>query len=132
MFWRAIFRLFAVLLLAGLVAVVGINIYNAGVTAGIAADVGNAIASGAPVPIGVYPSPYVGQPWGWGWGGGFFGILFGIFFLFLIFGLLRAAFGWGHWGGHRGWGRHGGWGGSKGYGGDHHRGPRDYLDEWHR
>ena len=119
-------RIIAFLLLVGLVAVVGTTIYNAGVTAGIAADVGDAIASGAPVPIGVYPGPYVGHPWGWGWGGGFFGILFGIFFLFLIFGLLRAAFGWGRWGGHRGWG------GYKGYGGDHHRGPRESFEEWHR
>jgi len=42
----------------------------------------------------------------------FFGLLFPIFFLFLIFGLFRAAFG----GGHR-----------MGYGG----GPR-MFDEWHR
>ena len=121
-------RIIAFLLLVGLLAVVGTTIYNAGVTAGIAADIGSAIASGDPVPIGVY-GPYVGHPWGygWGWGGGFLGILFGIFFLFLIFGLLRAAFGWGRWGGgHRGWGGH------KGYSWDHHRGPREYFDEWHR
>jgi hypothetical protein len=122
-------RIIAFLLLVGLVALAGSAVYNAGVTAGIAADVGGAIASGEPVPIGVYPGPYVGHPWGWGgwgWGGGFFGLLFGIFFLFLIFGLLRAAFGWGRWGGHRGWDGH------KGDRGDHHRGPREYFDEWHR
>ena len=119
-------RFIAFALLVVLVAVAGAAVYNAGVSAGIAA-VGSAIASGDPVPIGVY-GPYVGHPWGygWGWGGGFLGILFGIFVLFLIFGLLRAAFGWGRWGGHRGWGGH------KGYGWDHHRGPREYFDEWHR
>ena len=123
-------RIIAFLLLIGLVALAGSAVYNAGVTAGIAADVGSVIASGEPVPIGVYPGLYVGHPWGfggWGWVGGFFGILFGIFFLFLIFGLLRAAFGWGRWGG-----GHRGWDGYKGYRGDHHRGPREYFDEWHR
>jgi hypothetical protein len=126
-------RIIAFLLLVGLIAVVGTTIYNAGVTAGIAADVGSALASGDPVPIGVYPGPYVGHPGGWGWGGGFLGILFGIFFLFLIFGLLRAAFGWGRWGGHREWGGHRGWGsGHYGYRDEHPRGPREYFDEWHR
>ena len=118
------FRILAVVLLFGLVAAVGIGIYNAGVSAGIASDYGSVIASGAPVPVTVYPGPYVGHPWGWGFG--FFGILFGIFFLFLIFGLIRAAFGWGHGGRYRGWG------GPYGYDKDHHRGRRDYLDEWHR
>jgi hypothetical protein len=119
-------RFIAFLLLVGLLAVVGTTIYNAGVTAGIAADVGAVLASGAPVPIGVYPGPYVGHPWGFGLVGGFFGLLFGIFLLFLIFALLRAVIGWGRWGGHRGWGGH------KGYGWDHHRGPREHFDEWHR
>jgi len=126
-------RIIAFLLLIGLVALAGTAVYNAGVTAGIAADVGSTIASGDPVPIGLYPGPYVGHPWGygWGWGGGFLGILFGIFVLFLIFGLLRAAFGWSRWG-PREWGRHRGWGGPNGYRDDHHRGPREYFDEWHR
>lgn len=120
-----IFRFFAALILVGLLAVVGVSLYNAGVSAGIASDVGNAIASGAPLPAGYYyPGPYVGHPWGYGFGGfGFFGLIFGIFFLFLIFGLIRAAFGWGRWGGrHDGYSK---WGG-------HHGGPREYLDEWHR
>lgn len=115
------FRFVAFLLAVGLLAVVGISIYNAGVSAGIAAD------------AGVLP-PYVGQPWGTGWDGGFFGFVFGLFFLFLffglIFGLFRAAFGWGHGGRHHGWGnhheyRHGRYGPGRG-------GRRDYFEEWHR
>lgn len=94
------FRFIAALLLVGLLAVVGVSIYNAGVSAGIASDIGNAIASGAPVPAGYYYGPYVGHPWGAGFGFG--GFLIGLFFLFLFFGLIRAAFGWGRWGGHHG------------------------------
>src|SRR5437762_622575 len=61
----------------------------------------------APVP------PYVGYGWGYGWGGhgfGFFGFLGGLLFLFLLIGLIRAAFG-GH---RRGWGPGGS--GSQGWG----------------
>ena len=90
------FRFVAAVILVGLLAVVGVNIYNAGVSAGIAFDVGNAIASGAPVPAGYYHGPYAGQPWH---GFGFGGFLLGILFLFFFFGLLRAIFGWGRWGG---------------------------------
>lgn len=109
------FRFFAFLLLLGLLAVVGVNIYNAGVTAGINSDIGQAIASGAPIPAGYYSGAYIGHPGGFGFGG----FLIGLFFLFLFFGLIRAAFGMGRWGGH-----HGGY--SK-WGGRH-----DYLDSWHR
>ena len=125
-------RIIAFLLLVGLVVLAGTAVYNAGVSAGIASDISTVIASGEPVPVGVY-GPYVGHPWGWGgWGlaGGFFGFLFFIFFLFLIFGLIRAAFGWGRWGGHRGWGYKGNGGDHRGW--DRHRGPREYFDEWHR
>jgi hypothetical protein len=111
------FRFFAFLLLVGLLAVVGVNIYNAGVTAGIASDVGRAIASGAPIPAGYLSGAYLGQPWGGGFGFG--GFLIGLFFLFLFFGLVRAAFGMGRMGGH-----HGGYGK---WGGRH-----EYLDSWHR
>jgi hypothetical protein len=113
------FRFIALLLLVGLLAVVGVSIYNAGVSAGIATDVGNAIASGAPVPAGYYYGPYVGHPWGGGFGFGFGGFLIGIFFLFLFFGLLRAIVGrgWGHHGGGYAKGRYGGW--------------RDSMSTWH-
>jgi hypothetical protein len=116
----AIFRFIAFLLVVGLLAGVGITIYNAGVSAGIATDVGNAIASGAPVPAGYYYGPYVGQPWSHGFGFG--GFLIGIFFLFIFFGLLRAAFGSGRRGHHGGsgssrFGRHSGW--------------NEYMGSWH-
>lgn len=114
------FRFVAFLLAVGLLAVVGISIYNAGVSAGIASD------------AGVIP-PYVGQPWGTGWDGGFFGFIFGLFFLFLffglIFGLFRAAFGWGHHGRHH-WGGYGEY--RHGRDGPDHGGRRDSFEEWHR
>ena len=113
------FRFIAFLLFVGLVAVVGVSIYNDGVSAGIATDIGNAIASGAPVPAGYYYGPYVGHPWGGGFGFG--GFLIGIFFLFLFFGLLRAIVG-------RGWGHHGGGGYSK-FG--RHSGWNEYMGSWH-
>ena len=125
-FKMPVFRFIAFLLLVGLLAVVGVSIYNAGVSAGIGSDIGHAIASGAPIPAGYYTGPYVGHPWGFGFGFG--GFLIGIFFLFLFFGLIRAAFGFGRWGGHHGRGYGGGY---KGWG-DRHDGPRDYLDAWHK
>jgi hypothetical protein len=114
-----IFRFIAALLLVGLLAIVGVSIYNAGVSAGIATDVGNAIASGAPVPAGYYYGPYVGHPWGGGFGFG--GFLIGIFFLFIFFGLIRAAFGFGRWGGH----------GGGGYGKSRYGGWQDRMGAWH-
>ena len=67
---------------------------------------------------------------GWGpYGGGFaagfifFKLLFGLLFLFLIFGLLRAAFGGPRWG-------PGPWGGRSWAG--EHGGPQDAFEQWHR
>lgn len=56
------------------------------------------------VPVGAAPVAYYGYPYHFGFG--FLGFLFPLFFLFLIFGLMRAAFGGG-----RGWSR-----GGHGYG----------------
>lgn len=102
MFGRGLFGAFALVLAIAIVAGVGIGVYNAGVSEGVAeaARVAQVAGDGAAV---VYP-PYVGGPYGYGhgWGGGgfgFFGILFGILFFFLIIGMIRAAFGWGRWGG---------------------------------
>jgi len=114
------FRFIAFLLLVGLLVLVGTNIYNAGVSAGIASDIGNAIASGAPIPAGYYYGPYAGAPWGHGFGFG--GFLLGLLFLFLFFGLLRAVFGWGRWNGHHGEGGYSKWGRSR----------RDYFADWHK
>jgi hypothetical protein len=114
------FRFLAFLLAIGLLAAIGIGIYNAGVSAGLGSDAG--------LP------PYVGQPWDMGWFGGIFAFIFGVFFLFLIvgliFGLFRAAFGgWGHHGRRHGWGEY-----HYKYradGGRHDR-ERDYFEAWHR
>jgi hypothetical protein len=75
-------RFLAVIVLALVVGFVGYQI-------GIEQNVGVAVpAAGAPV-------AYYGYPYHFGFG--FLGFLFPLFFLFLIFGLLRAAFGgWGH------------------------------------
>ena len=111
-------RFIAFLVLLGLVAVAGVAVYNAGVTAGINSDIGQAIASGAPIPAGYYSGAYWGHPGGFGFGG----FLIGLLFLFLFFGLVRAIFGFGRWGHHGGagyskFGRHGGW--------------NEYMGSWH-
>src|SRR5687768_17505087 len=102
MLGRGLFGAFALVVAIAIVAGIGIGVYNAGVSEGVAeaARVAQVAGDGAAV---VYP-PYVGGPYGYGhgWGGGgfgFFGILFGILFFFLIIGMIRAAFGWGRWGG---------------------------------
>jgi hypothetical protein len=85
-------RFLAILLLAAVVGLVG---YQIGVSQNIAVQ----------IPAGAAPVAYYGYPWHFGFG--FLGFLFPLFFLFLIFGLMRAAFGGG-----RGWGRgygHGSW-----------------------
>ena len=120
------FRVLAVLLVVGVLAGIGVAVYNAGVSQGVAQQLVTTTASGAPAVV--YPA-YPGYYGHWGFGGfGFFGIFFWILGIFLIFGLLRAAFGWGRWG-------RGGPGGLKGSGYGHH-GPGDprqgMLDEWHR
>lgn len=108
----------------------GVGAYNAGVTQGL-------VESGQVVS----PGPYVGGPyaggWGYGWGHGpgfgFLGFLGTLFFIFLIFGLLRAVFGHGRghrWGG-PGWGGPGGWDRTRG-GNPWEQRAREMHDEWHR
>lgn len=106
-------RVIAILALVGLAAVIGKNLYDAGVSAGLAEAANHAVGSGS-TPVLVYPGAYIGHPWGFG----FFGFFFLIFGFFLVMGLLRAAFGRGRWGGPGHW---------KGGGGS-----REYIDEWHR
>ena len=108
---RGFFGVLALIVAVAIVAGIGIGVYNAGVSEGVAEAARVAQVSGES-PAVVYP-PYVGGPYGhgYGWGGGgfgFFGILFGILFFFLIIGMIRAAFGWGRWGG-GGRGPGGGW-----------------------
>jgi hypothetical protein len=108
---RTIFRVLAAVALLGLLAVVGVSVYNSGVSAGLGEAARLATTSGDPVPVYAYPGPYVGHGWG---GFGFFGIFFWIIGLFLVFGLIRAAFWGGRWGGPRNGSRSG------------------HLEEWHR
>jgi len=116
---RGIVRVLATLLVVALVVGIGIGVYNAGVTAGLSEAAQQAAAAGETVPVDpfgyAYGSPYVGGPGGWGFGP-FFGILFFIFAIFLIMGLVRAAFG-----GRRGGPGPGGWGDRRGR-----------IEEWHR
>ena len=86
-FGSVLWGLLVVIVLAG----IGVGIYNAGLQQGI--------AQSATLPAGTVPYGY----YGWHGGGfGIFGLIFPILFLFLLFGLARAAFG-----GRRGWGHHG-------------------------
>jgi hypothetical protein len=116
-------RVLAVILFVAVLAGIGIGVYNAGVNEGLAQAAIAAQAAGddPAVVIPPYAGPY-GYGYGWHGGGfGFFGILFGILVLFLLFGLIRAAFGWGRWnGGGRG---PGGWGGG---------GREERIAEYHR
>lgn len=99
------------LVVVGILVGLGVGVYQAGIAQGIV-DAGR-YPAGAGVPVAGY---------GWHGGPGIFGILFGIFFLFLVFGLIRAAFfrsrgvgpGWGHRGYGYGWGP--GWTGGEGSG----------------
>jgi hypothetical protein len=107
--------LLAIVLIGGAIGI-GVTSYNAGVTAGLVQS-GHAVvmADGYAVAPG---TPYIGYGWGYGHGFGFFGFLGGLLFLFLLIGLIRAAFGGGH---RRGWGGPGGPGGPRGWGGDWRR-----------
>jgi len=103
---RSIVSFLIGLIVVGILVGVGVGIYQAGIAQGVV-EAGR-IPAGAVVPVAGY-----GYGWGFHGGFGFLGILFPILFLFLIFGLVRAAFGRGrHYG--PGWGGRGYWG--KGYG----------------
>ena len=80
-------RTIVTLIVVGIIGFVG---YQIGITQNIAAQ----------LPAGAAPVAYYGYPYHFGFG--FLGFLVPLFFLFLFFGLLRAAFGGG-----RGWGTRG-------------------------
>jgi hypothetical protein len=114
---RGFFGFLFSLILIGVVVSLGVGVYQAGIAQGIV-DAGRYPAAAA-VPVAAY-----------GWQGpGFFGILFGIFFLFLIFGLIRAAFFRGRYDG-PGWGHHGdGWGPGWSKGPGSGGGPESWREE---
>jgi len=111
-FGSILWGLVVVVVLAG----IGVGVYNAGLQQGI--------AQSANLPAGAVPY----YAYGWhGWDGGIFGLLFPILFLFILFGIARAAFG--H---RRGWGRGYGPGyGKWGYGpGGWGMGPGNDREQW--
>ena len=120
------FRAVAVVLLLVILAGVGVSLYNAGVSAGLSQQLQQVVQGGQTVTVAPYPyGPYFNG--GWGFGLGVFGIIFWIIGIFLIIGLIRAAFGWGRGGrgGHSGWSKdygygRGGWAGA------------DRVEDWHR
>src|SRR5437762_8101224 len=85
-------------------AIVGVGAYQLGVSQGLA-------TTGTAVAPAVYYHPFF-------FGG--FGFLFPLLFIFLVFALIRGAFG--------GWGRRygGGWGGG------YYQSPRERLEELHK
>lgn len=118
---RTIVRVLAALVLVVVAIGIGTAVYNAGVSAGLTDAAQQAIASGNPAPAAPYG--YGNGPYwhGFGFGWGFFGIFFWIIGIFLVFGLLRAAFGWGRPRGPRGW-----------YGPDGRADRDSRVAEWHR
>jgi hypothetical protein len=124
---RGFFGFLATLIVVGLLVSLGAGIYQAGVAQGVI-DAGR-FPAGATVPVN-----------GYGWHGpDFFGILIGLFFLFILFGIIRAAFfggrgGWGHHGDRHGYGWGPGWDKGDGPGGHGSwRSDRDSrIAEWHR
>ena len=135
--FRGFLGLVATLIVVGLLVSVGAGIYQAGIAQGVV-DAGR-FPAGATVPVTGY-----GYGVGWHHGPDLFGLLFGLFFLFILFGIIRAAFfggrgrGWGHHGygyGRGPWGRGGyGPGGfGAGDGPEPWRAERDSrIADWHR
>ena len=123
---RTIAQILLILVLAGGAIALGTTAYDAGVAAGLAQN-GNITVTPAGYPVG----PYAGWGWGVGHGFGFFGFLGGLLFLFLLIGLIRAAFGGG-----RGWGPRHGHGWSNGWRDERGRTfedrAREAHDAWHR
>ncbi len=128
---RTIARILLVIVLAGAAVGLGVTAFNAGVSTGLAQS-GQVVVTPGAYPVG----PYVG--YGWGFGHGFFGFFGTLLFIFLVFALLRAAFG-----GRRGWGPggpggYGAMGGGREWRGRDWRGSpwesraREIHDEWHK
>ena len=126
-------RVIAAILLIAVLVVGGGIIATTAYQAGLSTAVTTATASGgavAPVVVPAYGYGYGWHPGGFGFG--IFGFLATLFFLFIIFGLIRAIFWRGGPGRRGGWG--GGWGGPNGgYGHSGWEGrAHDTFDDWHR
>ena len=114
-------RVIAGIVLALLVAGIGIGAYQLGIQAGQVQETGAAVAPA------VVPYAYYGwHPFGFGFG--FFGFFGTLLFFLLIFVLIRAVVfgGRGRWGGR-------GYGGPRGWrGGPWESHARDTFEDWHR
>ena len=123
-------RVVAVLALVAVLAGIGIGVYNAGVNEGLtqAALAAQAAGEDPAVVIPPYAGPY-GYGYGWGHGGaagsGSSASCSRSSASSCIFGLVRAAFGWGRWNG-------GGRGGPGGWGGGREERIADYHRELHK
>ena len=135
-------RIVPAILLVAVLAIGGGLIANAAYQAGVNTAVTTAVSTGgtvAPlvVPAYGYGYGYGWHPFGFGFGFGIFGLLFTLFFVFILFGLIRAIlFGGRRRWGPGGWAGHGGWGGPGSQGG-HDRNPwierfGPTFEEWHR
>ncbi len=125
------------LIVVGLLAGLGVVVYNQGVANGLAANGNVTITTPGMTAPYVHPG-YLFHPWGWGFGFFPFGFLIGLFFLFLIIGGIRRLFFPGAW--HRGY--YGGMGmhhqgyGPRGFGPygfdpEHDQVP-PIVEQWHR
>ena len=126
-------RVIAAILLIAVLAVGGGIIATTAYQAGLSTAVTTATASGGAVTPVVVPAYGYGYGWHpYGFGFGIFGFLATLFFLFIIFGLIRAIFWRGGPGRRGGWG--GGWGGpGGGYGHSGWEGrAHQTFDDWHR
>jgi hypothetical protein len=113
------FGLIGLVVMAILLAIVGVIAYNVGWSDGVATHVpaGTAVAQ---------PSYYGYGPHFFGWGFGIFGLFWFLFIVFGLFWLFRIAFfGRRHWGG--GWGH-----GRGGYGHGMPQGIDERMQEWHK
>lgn len=131
-------RLFAVILLVAVLGLGGGIIASTAYQAGVDTAITTSVADGTVV------TPVVVPAYGVGWHGagfGIFGLLATLFFLFIVFGLLRAVFFWGRgdhgrWGGARTWGGPDGWARTGDHDDEGHgrweRHARDTFDTWHR
>jgi hypothetical protein len=114
-------RVIAGVVLALIVAAIGVGAYQMGLQAGVAQDAGTAVA-----PAVAY---YGWHPFGFGFG--FFGFLGTLLVFILIFALIRAiVFG----GRGRRWGGPGSWRGDArgGHGGPWEYRARETFEDWHR
>jgi hypothetical protein len=132
---RVVLGIFVVLLLVIVAVGAGGVAYRIGIAQGLAANPQLVAPQGsgvAPVAPFYYGMPgFYGRPFGFG-GFGFLGCLFPLLGIFLVFGLVRAIFWGGRWGGRRGWGGHG-WGGQDGQDfGPGGQGVPPMFAEWHK